>query len=88
MSDVIHAAGAIEYTVERIEVCLDGAQAWVDEYVAPVESAQPEPELGMGIGHPEIEHARIEMANLLGWLQALLDRLERQPRRRGSVGLA
>ena len=88
VSDVIHAAGAIEYTVERIEVCLDSAQAWVDEYVAPVESAQPEPELGMGIGHPEIEHARIEMANLLGWLQALLDRLERQPRRRGSVGLA
>ena len=38
----------------------------------------------MGIGHPEIEHARIEMANLLGWLQALLDRLERQPRRRGQ----
>ena len=37
MSDVIHAAGAIEYTVERIEGCLDDAQAWVDEYVAPVE---------------------------------------------------
>jgi hypothetical protein len=79
--EVIHAAGAIEYTVERIEVCLDDAQAWVDEHVAPVESTQPEPEFGMGVGHPDIEHARIEMANLLGWMHALLDRLERPPKR-------
>jgi len=30
LHNVIHAAGAIEYTVEKIENALDADQAWID----------------------------------------------------------
>jgi hypothetical protein len=47
LRNVIHAAGAIEYTVERIQSQLAEVQALVDTQVPPLQPGETPPESGM-----------------------------------------
>jgi hypothetical protein len=77
--EVIHAAGAIEYTVEKIEALADAAQSSYDAQF-PRAPEEEYPELGITAALHEADDAYIEYANLLTWLRALDDRISREAR--------
>lgn len=89
--NVIHAAGGVEYTVEKIEAALDEVQRWAEEQVPRRASDEPRPLHGDHVGHPSLLDAQYETANLLGWAKALQERLDRRdvtdPRGRRRLGL-
>lgn len=86
LRNVIHAAGAIEYTVERIQSQLADAQALVDAQVQPLQPGETPPESGRGFAHPVVEDLGYEFMNLLGWAKALEDRInDRQSRTRRGL---
>src|SRR5947209_13403264 len=72
--DVIHAAGAVEYTVMRIESLLDEAQMWVDQNCLPLPNAEEWPTHGFGCSCEAVDAAGFEFGNLLGWVRAVGDR--------------
>lgn len=92
LDDVAHAAGGIEYTVEKIKVALQSAQTKLGEFAAndPTFLRGPEPERGRRFCDVPIDHAHFEFMNLLAWAIALEERLDRSgtrvhPVRRGIV---
>jgi hypothetical protein len=82
--DVIHAAGGVEYTVEKLVAALDVVQQWADVYV----SRSPEsPEYGSWVG-AERWDVSFEVSNLVVWARTLRDRLETDvPKSKVKVGL-
>jgi hypothetical protein len=68
--DVIHAAGGIEYTVEKLLAALDVVQQWSDEnpWVGPAP-------LEYGVA-PERWDVSFEVSNLVVWARTLVERLE------------
>jgi hypothetical protein len=74
LRDVLHAAGAIEYTVERI----DGAAACVQAYAQKHSLASESDDSPTGLICPEVDDVYIEYANLLNWLRTLSDRMRSQ----------
>jgi hypothetical protein len=69
--DVIHAAGGIEYTVEKLVAALDVVQRQADEYYSSTPQAQ-----GKGLWGPERWDVSFEVSNLVVWARTLLERLE------------
>jgi hypothetical protein len=78
LGEVIHAAGAIEYTVEKIEALADAAQASYDAQFPRASDAEY-PQLGIIAALHEADDAYIEYANLLTWMRALAERVSREP---------
>lgn len=70
--NVIHAAGAVEYTVEKLEAAIDADEAWLNEF-APEKQPREHP---VGIVGPNRDVAHYEFANLLFWLKALQERIK------------
>jgi hypothetical protein len=82
--DVLHAAGAIEYTVERLDAAAAAVQAYADKH----EVTSVSEDVPTGLGGPEVEDAYLEYANFLNWLRTLRDRMRsRDPRSRATLGL-
>jgi hypothetical protein len=82
--DVVHAAGAIEYTVGQIEGAAEAVQAYADKHSLKAESE----ETPHGLRTLEVDDAYIEYANLLNWLRTLLDRMRSQdPYSKAKLGL-
>jgi hypothetical protein len=71
LRDVLHAAGAIEYTVHRIEAAAAAIQSYAQQHELRV-SADSVP---MSLGSPQVDDAFTEYANLLNWLRTLNDRM-------------
>lgn len=68
--DVIHAAGGIEYTVEKLLAALDAVQQWSNEQTFPGPDV-PEYEVS-----PERWDVSFEVGNLVVWPRTLVERLE------------
>jgi hypothetical protein len=82
--DVVHAAGAIEYTAGRIEAASDAVQAYANERALTAESEHTP----HGLRTLQVDDAYIEYANLLNWLRTLLDRMRSQdPYSKAKLGL-
>jgi hypothetical protein len=82
--DVLYAAGAIEYTVGRIDTICGAVQAYAEEHEV---KAQAE-DVPMGLRTTEVDEAYWEYANLLTWMRTLLDRMRStDPRSRATLGL-
>jgi hypothetical protein len=82
--DVVHAAGAIEYTVGRIEAASDAVQADAIEHALTAELEHTP----HGLRTLDVDDAYIEYANLLNWLRTLLDRMRSQdPYSKAKLGL-
>ncbi len=81
---VIHAAGGIEYTIEKLVAALDVVQQRADEHSPPA----PEfPKLG-DLWGPERWDVSFEVSNLVIWARTLVERLESKDKVRGiQVGL-
>lgn len=82
---VIHAAGGVEYTVEKLIAALDVVQQQADEY----HSSTPQVR-GRGFWGPERWDVSFEVSNLVVWARTLLERLESrkwEDRREVRVGL-
>jgi hypothetical protein len=75
LANVVHAAGGIEYTVEKIKTAIRSAQASLDENPFP---PGPVPELGRGFSDVPVDHANYEFLNLLAWTKSLEERLDRR----------
>jgi hypothetical protein len=70
--DVIHAAGGIEYTVEKLLIALDVVQQWADDHVS-----QPRQSLEYGSWvSAERWDVSFEVSNLVVWARTLVERLE------------
>jgi hypothetical protein len=81
--DVIHAAGAIEHTVERIAAAHERVQAYATEHGARARDNVPS-----HMRTREVDAAYIEYANLLTWLRTLSDRMRsKDPRGGATLGL-
>lgn len=76
LPDVAEAAAAIDYTIEKIHRAIAVAEAYYVPHL-PALLAGPEPEFGRHASHPAFADAYSEFANLLWWIRALDDRLER-----------
>jgi hypothetical protein len=94
--DVIHAAGALEYTVEKIETMLDAIEQKqaeeADERRLAFAELGDDPEAAearYGIASPRLVEVQYEFINLLMWLRNLGERLERPGKKgdRESLGL-
>jgi hypothetical protein len=84
LDDVLQAAGAIEYTVQRIDVVAASVQAYADKH--DVKSRLDE--VPMGLITAEVAEAYIEYANLLNWLRTLGDRMRStDPYSKAKLGL-
>jgi hypothetical protein len=82
--DVLRAAGAIEYTVRRIEAAAASVQAYAEKHSIASESE----DVPMSLVTPEVDDAYIEYANLLNWLRTLSDRMRsRDPFAHATLGL-
>jgi hypothetical protein len=84
MLDVIHAAGGIEYTVEKLLAALNAVQQWSNEHALP---SPDMPELEVS---PERWDVSFEVSNLVVWARTLVERLESKTRKRGievKIGL-
>lgn len=82
--DVLHAAGAIEYTVERINAASAAVQAYANKHGVRAESE----DVPTGLRTPEVDVAYLEYANLLNWLRTLIDRMRSQdPYSKAKLGL-
>ena len=83
--DVIHAACAIEYTVDRLLAAIDAVQRWVDDQRWPdPESAD---EISVSAEHWAVS---FEVSNLVVWARTLVERLETKTRLGGvemKIGL-
>jgi hypothetical protein len=77
LGEVIHASGAIEYTVAKIEALADAAQASYDAQFPRTPNAEF-PQLGISAALHEADDAYIEYANLLTWMRALAERVSRE----------
>jgi hypothetical protein len=77
LGEVIHASGAIEYTVAKIEALADAAQASYDAQFPRTPNAEY-PQLGISAALHEADDAYIEYANLLTWMRALAERVSRE----------
>jgi hypothetical protein len=74
--DVIHAAGGVEYTVERLLSALHEVQQWTDGWVdvlPPPDREPPEEGSWVGAGRWDVS---FEVSNLLVWARTLGERLE------------
>jgi len=81
---VIHAAGGIEYTIEKLVAALDVVQQRADEHSPP---APDVPKLG-DLWGPERWDVSFEVSNLVIWARTLVERLESKDKVRGiQVGL-
>jgi len=78
--DVIHAAGAVEYTAAKIESLLDEAQTWVDENRSLLPSPAQWSADGPGVTHAALDATGYEFGNLVGWIRAVGDRIKRAAR--------
>ena len=84
LDDVLHAGGAIEYTVARIEVLC----AAVQEYAAKHDLTASHDAARSRLSTAAVDEAYIEYANLLNWLRTLLDRMRSQdPYSKAKLGL-
>jgi hypothetical protein len=90
LDEVLAAAAGLLYTVDKIERLLGELQTDVDEYVPRWSQGEPWPELGSKVSHPHALQASFEFVNLLGWLRAIderLDRPHRPGRKQPRIGL-
>jgi hypothetical protein len=82
--DVLHAAGAIEYTVGRIERGAVAVAEFAEEHQV-VAHARTDP---VGLVDSVVDEVYIEYANLLTWLRTLRDRMRsNDPHSRATLGL-
>jgi hypothetical protein len=82
LNNVIHAAGAIEYTVEKIEQGLDADQAWIDEHG---KNWDPPEGVPASVAGPHRDEVQFEFSNLLFWMKALQERLKTRLKDDGDV---
>ena len=75
LDNVVHAAGGIEYAAEKIKAAICRAQARLDENPF---SPGPEPEQWRGFADVPVDEAHYEFLNLLAWMKALEERLDRR----------
>lgn len=81
--DVIHAAGAIEHTVEKIAAAQERVQRYATEHGARARHDVPS-----HMRMREVDAAYIEYGNLLTWLRTLSDRMRsKDPRGGVTLGL-
>jgi hypothetical protein len=86
LRDVVSAAAAIEFTVERIEAATATAQSQIDSMGTA--SPELEPEYGVHAAVEAISPAYLDFNNLLSWIRALEERIRRrEPISRRQVGL-
>lgn len=85
IQDVLHAAGAAEYTANKVYV----AAAAVENYVEnELRVAWPDRDLvGSVLAHPLVDYAYIEWNSLLEKLRTLMDRVRSEEPRAGKHGL-
>jgi hypothetical protein len=85
MQDVLHAAGAAEYTANKVYA----AAAAVENYVEnELRVACPDRDLVGSLPHPLVDYAYIECNSLLEKLRTLMDRVRsKEPRTGGMRGL-
>jgi hypothetical protein len=80
--DVIHAAGGVEYTVEKLLDALDVVQQWSD--ASPLVGPAP---VKYEVA-PERWDVSFEVSNLVVWARILRDRLQDDTQRKGvKIGL-
>jgi hypothetical protein len=84
--EVLHAAGAIEYAVGRIELLISEAQRESDDMLAELGGLGPKPEFGRYVGSSQLPQIAWEWGNLLAWTRGLEDRIRRDDRD-GDLGL-
>jgi hypothetical protein len=80
--DVIHAAGGVEYTVEKLLAALEVVQQWTDERSVPGEPSEYDVV-------PELWDVSFEVSNLVVWARTLNKRLQDDSREevRTKIGL-
>jgi len=85
IQDVLHAAGAAEYTANKVYA----AAAAVEHYVEnELRVAGPDRDLvGSELAHPLVDYAYIEWNSLLEKLRTLMDRVRSEEPRAGKRGL-
>jgi len=81
LQEVVNAARAIMYTVDKIEGLVAEVQEWVDESIEPLGEDEERPQYVRGVGDPRLVAAGWEFANLLTWLRSLQERIERDARK-------
>lgn len=80
LREVLTAAGGLFYTLGKIEALLAEMQVYVETHIQPWPAGEPWPEFGQGVSHPLLVHASYEFVNLLSWLRAIDERLDRRHR--------
>jgi hypothetical protein len=84
IQDVLHAAGAVEYTVRRIENGAVSITKFADEHEVVARAATD----CVGLVYEEVDTVYIEYANLLNWLRTLRDRMRsKDPKSGATLGL-
>ena len=76
LEEAVAAAAAIEYSVEKLEAAAASAQSQVDSW--GIEWTAPEPEYGSHVATDALWAAYAEFNNLLMWIRALEERIERK----------
>jgi hypothetical protein len=76
LEEVVAAAAAIEYSVEKLEEATTSAQSVIDSWDPAW--ASPEPEHGSYVGIDSLWSAYAEFNNLLTWIRALEERIARK----------
>lgn len=73
--NVVHAAGAIEYTVEKIDAAFANEMAYLEAF-APHALAERDDGIETGLSGRNRDVLHYEYGNLLFWLKGLKDRVE------------
>jgi hypothetical protein len=85
IKDVLHAAGAAEYTANRVLAAIGAVEDFVDTELRPT---WPDRDLAsLRLAHPLVDYAYIEWSSLLEKLKALMDRVQGQEPDAGTSGL-
>jgi hypothetical protein len=77
LQDVVDAAGAVEYSLQKLIAAADEAQTWVDTYLPARPAGEPAPTNGAWASTTEVRLAYLELANLLTWIRAVDERMDR-----------
>ena len=85
IQDVLHAAGAAEYTADKVHAAIAAVEDYVENTLRPT---WPDPDLAnSGLVHPLVDYSYIEWNSFLEKLRTLMDRVRSDEPRAGKRGL-
>jgi hypothetical protein len=75
--EVIEAAGAVEYAVQRLEAAAAEAQKWVIDNTPPRAPGEARPQFGEWAGAPTVRLAYLDFNSAVVWVRGMQERLDR-----------